>query len=58
MTDSNIIIIITAFVIAIAAIYVLYSIILFQGSSSKRGEELQLSTKNILDQVEVRVILM
>lgn len=52
MTDSNIIIIITAFVIAIAAIYVLYSIILFQGSS-KKGDELQLSTKNILDQVEV-----
>ena len=53
MTDSNIIIIITAFVIAIAAIYILYSIILFQGVSSKKGDELQLSTKNILDQVEV-----
>ena len=52
MTESNIIIIITAFIIAIAAIYVLYSIILFQGSS-KKGDELQLSTKNILDQVEV-----
>ncbi len=53
MTDSNIIIIITSFVVAIIAIYILYSIILFQGSASKKGEELQLSTKNILDQVEV-----
>ena len=53
MTDSNIIIIIVSFVVAIAAIYILYSIILFQGGSSKKGDELQLSTKNILDQVEV-----
>lgn len=52
MTDTNLIIIVVAFVVAIAAIYILYSIILFQGSSSK-GDELQLSTKNILDQVEV-----
>lgn len=52
MTDTNIIIIIVAFVVAIAAIYILYSIILFQGGT-KKGEELQLSTKNILDQVEV-----
>lgn len=53
MTDVNIIIIIVAFVAAIAAIYVLYSIILFQGVSGKKGDELQLSTKNILEQVEV-----
>lgn len=52
MTDTNFIIIVVAFVVAIAAIYILYSIILFQGGSNK-GEELQLSTKNILDQVEV-----
>lgn len=52
MADSNIIIIIVAFVVAIAAIYILYSIILFQGSG-KRGDELQLSTKNILEQVDV-----
>ena len=52
MSDSNILIIISAFVIAVAAIYVLYSIILYQGGS-KKGDELQLSTKNILDQVEV-----
>lgn len=52
MTDSNIIIIIVAFVVAVAAIYILYSIILFQGGD-RRGEELQLSTKNILEQVEV-----
>lgn len=53
MTDSNIIIIIVAFIVAIAAIYILYSIILFQGGSSKKGDELQLSTKNILEQVKV-----
>lgn len=52
MTDINVLIIIVAFVVAIAAIYILYSIILFQGSG-KRGDELQLSTKNILEQVEV-----
>ena len=53
MADTNIIIIIVAFVVAIGAIYILYSIILFQGGSGKKGDELQLSTKNILDQVEV-----
>lgn len=53
MTDVNIIIIIVAFIAAIAAIYILYSIILFQGNSGKKGDELQLSTKNILEQVEV-----
>ena len=52
MTDSNLIIIIVAFVVAIIAIYILYSIILFQGNSSGRGDELQLSMKNILAQVE------
>ncbi len=53
MTDVNIIIIVVAFIVAIAAIYILYSIILFQGGSEKNGEDLQLSTKNILEQVEV-----
>ncbi len=53
MTDTNVIIIIVAFIVATAAIYILYSIILFQGGSSRRGDELQLSTKNILDQVQV-----
>ncbi len=52
MTETNLIIIIVAFVVAVVAIYILYSIILYQGSSSK-GDELQISTKNILDQVEV-----
>ena len=52
MDSSNLVIIIVAFVVAIAAIYVLYSIILFQGGTSK-GEDLQLTTKNVLDQVEV-----
>lgn len=53
MADSNIIIIVVAFIVAVAAIYILYSIILFQGSSSQKGDDLQLSTKNILDQVAV-----
>ena len=52
MDSTNLIIIVVAFVVAIAAIYVLYSIILFQGGTSK-GEDLQLTTKNVLDQVEV-----
>lgn len=53
MMDTNLVIIIVAFVVAIAAIYILYSIILFQGGVSGKGDELQLSTKNILEQVEV-----
>ena len=53
MADVNIIIIVVAFVVAVAAIYILYSIILYQGPSGKNGDDLQLSTKNILDQVEV-----
>lgn len=36
MADTNIIIIIVAFVVAIGAIYILYSIILFQGGSGKK----------------------
>ncbi|MBR6127784.1 tetratricopeptide repeat protein, partial [bacterium] len=52
MDSTNLIIIVVAFVVAIAAIYVLYSIILFQGGTSK-GDDLQLTTKNVLDQVEV-----
>ena len=53
MADTNIIIIVIAFVVAVAAIYILYSIILFQGGGFQKGDDLQLSTKNILDQVEV-----
>lgn len=52
MDSNNLIIILVAFIVAVAAIYVLYSIILFQGGSSK-GDDLQLTTKNVLDQVEV-----
>ena len=51
MISSNIVFIIVALVVAGAAIYALYSIILFQGIS--KGDELQLSTKNILEQVEI-----
>lgn len=50
--STNVLIIVLAFAIAVIAIYILYSIILFQGTSGK-GDELQLSTKNILDQVDV-----
>ncbi len=51
MISSNIILIIVAFSVAAAAIYALYSIILFQGTS--KGEDLQLTTKNILEQVDI-----
>ena len=51
MISSNVILIIVAFTVAVVAIYILYSIILFQGNS--RGDELQLTTKNILEQVTV-----
>ena len=53
MTEFNLIVIIVSFIVAIGAIYFLYSIILYQGGSGKAGEELQLSTKNILEQVQV-----
>ena len=52
MPNVNILMISAAFVLAFAAIYVLYAIIMFQGRVNK-GNELQLSTKNILDQVKV-----
>ena len=52
MIGSNLVLVIVAFSVATAAIYALYSIILFQGTSSQ-GDDLQLSTKNILDQVDV-----
>ena len=53
MTDINIILISVAFILALAAIYVLYAIMMYQGGRGTKGEELQLSTKNILDQVQV-----
>ena len=46
----NITIIIVAFVVAGAAIYVLYSLLLFNGNKDPHAE-MQLSTKDILDQV-------
>lgn len=49
----NITIILVAFAVAGAAIYVLYSLLLHTGSSKDPHSELQLSTKDILDQVEV-----
>ena len=53
MADSNYLLIIISFIVAVVAIYILYSIIIFQGNNNKNGSELQLSTKNILEQVEV-----
>lgn len=52
MANLNILIIVAASLLAILAIYVLYAILMFQGRAS-RGAELQLTTKNILDQVEI-----
>ncbi len=53
MADINIIIISAAFILALVAIYVLYAIMMYQGGKTGKGNELQLSTKNILDQVQV-----
>lgn len=53
MANINIIIISAAFILALGAIYILYAIIMYQGGKNSKGSELQLSTKNILDQVEV-----
>lgn len=53
MANINIIIIIAAFLFACIAIYALYAIIMFQGNKNGRDNELQLTTKNILEQVEV-----
>ena len=53
MANTDILIIIAAFILALIAVYVLYAIIMYQGIKSNKGGELQLSTKNILEQVEV-----
>ena len=53
MFSSNVILIATAFVLALVFIYILYAIIMYQGGKSNKGAELQLSTKNILEQVKV-----
>ena len=51
MTSTHLII--GLVIIALITIYVLYAIIMYQGGKNGRGNELQLSTKNILEQVEV-----
>ena len=53
MANYNVILIAVAFILALVAIYALYAIILHQGIKSSKGNELQLTTKNILEQVEV-----
>ncbi len=49
--SSNIIFIIVAVSVALAALYALYSILLFQGVS--KGDDLELTTKKVLEQVDV-----
>lgn len=51
MIFSNLIIIAILFLVALVAIYILYSVILFPGIT--KGDDLQLSTKNILEQVQI-----
>ncbi len=53
MANINIVLISAAFVLALAAIYILYAIMMYQGGKHGKNPELQLSTKNILDQVQV-----
>lgn len=53
MFNSNLLLIITAVCVAGAAIYALYAIILFKGIKTTKGEDLQLTTKNILEQVDI-----
>lgn len=53
MNDANVILIGAVFILALIAIYALYVIILHQGGKGSKGNELQLTTKNILEQVEV-----
>ena len=53
MVNVNVLLISAAFLLALVAIYVLYAILMYQGGKGNRGNDLQLSTKNILDQVQV-----
>ncbi len=52
--DQNLIVIAIALtIIALGAVYVLYAILMFHGNKNSKGNELQLTTKNILEQVQV-----
>ena len=53
MEQVNILIFVAAFIVALAAIYILYALLMFQGNRNMKGSELQLTTKNILEQVEI-----
>lgn len=53
MENINIILISAAFVLALVAIYILYAIMMYQGGKNNAGSDLQLSTKNILEQVKI-----
>ena len=53
LSNANVLLIIAAFCLAVIAIYVLYAIIMFHGTKNDRGGDLQLTTKNILEQVKI-----
>ena len=50
--NVNVIYILVAFVVALAAIYVLYAIIIPKGVDKSKDKEFQLTTKNILEHVQ------
>ena len=51
--SNNVVLLSSALIIAAIFIFVLYAIIMYQGGKNGKGNELQLSTKNILEQVKV-----
>ena len=51
--SNNVFLLFGALVLAAMFIFVLYAIIMYQGGKNGKGNELQLSTKNILEQVKV-----
>ena len=50
---NNMMLMLVALILASIFIFVLYSIIMYKGNKGGKGSELQLSTKNILEQVKV-----
>ena len=51
--NINILYILIAFIVAMAAVYILYSIIIPRSGDGKRDGEFQLTTKNILEHVKI-----
>ncbi len=50
---DNVIIIFAACILAVIIIFLLYIIVMFQGIKNSKGNDLQITTKNILEQVEI-----